>query len=164
MKDKIGEKIIAQKINQLEAGDESIHMDTNELWNKLERSLDEKTTKKIRLYRYWPVAAAAVLLIALFIATLLPKPGAHKDIPMAASKSVRPDMAVPVQSGPEVKTQEPGKVAVREHKKTRLAVTGVIGELALIGIEDTSQPGMYTAPAIDEVGYNTTIEDELACY
>jgi hypothetical protein len=169
MKDSIGEMVIAQKINALETADESVQVNTEELWNKLERSLNKKATKKISLYRYWPAAVAAILLIAAFIATLLPSQNAVVTPHFASSKRLPGNITIATKKEPMLKTQELRETAFTSHKKsqkTRLKATKSIikRDQDIADIEDNRQPGMYTTPVINEVCYNTTIADGLACY
>jgi hypothetical protein len=169
MKDSMVEKLIAQKINMLETGDESEPVGTEQLWKKLEKSLDKKATKKISLYRYWPVSAAAALLIALFIARLLPqqKTAVHTNI--ASSKPFDRNARITASKEPIAKTGELTNTAITSPKKNgvkKLKATEFImkSDMDMTGAEDDSLIGMYATPVINELCYNTTVASSLACY
>ncbi|MFI5188627.1 MAG: hypothetical protein ACHQF0_17975, partial [Chitinophagales bacterium] len=87
MKDGRSEDIIRQKIKTLEANDIS-SIDTDEMWGRLNISLNKKPARRIHLIYYW---AAAVLLI-IFVIALLPKENTEIQVAKSASKEQAPSV------------------------------------------------------------------------
>jgi hypothetical protein len=75
MKDR-AEDIIRQKINNLENFEDGNSIDTDKLWLRLNRKIDNKPAKRKQFTIYW-LAAASVLII-VFV-TLLPKQSSKKN-------------------------------------------------------------------------------------
>jgi len=163
MKSNRAENSIRQKISLHEA-DHAEDMYTNMLWEKLALSMDAPVPAKVRLLRYWPAAAAIVLLVA--IKALMPgnnQPQLTGTQPStAATPIIIPEPIRPMHEPAHPQPATPEKIATARHSRITRKTTQQAGkDYGTYNPEDPSLMGISTMPVINTTCYNTNIDNSL---